>query len=150
MDQSQLIELLGLSASSFRRWRSGLGITPKDSYPEDEQQQFLDLKDYLDQGIGFKEAVAKITGQAPQEDNPIAEALLKRAKSQLDVLNPEAIGKSLVPVFDQRVAISFIKEAKNSKPTAFEQMFGNSLLTLDPSDTIDALILEAAEDDPAA
>lgn len=150
MEQSQLIELLGLSASSFRRWRLSLGLTPKESYNEEEQQQFSDLKDYLDQGIGFKEAVAKVTGIAPQEANPVAEALLERSKKQLDILNPEGIGKSLVPVFDQRVAISFIKEAKSSKPTAFEQMFGNSLLTLDPADTIDALILEAAEDDQVA
>jgi hypothetical protein len=147
MNQSQLIQILEISKPSFRRWRAGLGIAAKDTYSEDEQQQFLDLKERLDSGEKFRDAIAAITGKAPVEENPLGSALIKRAKSQLDSLQPEAIGEYLIHEFDRRVAEAFIKGAKAKKPTAFEEMIrGFDPLALDEGDCLEALLLEEAED----
>ena len=150
MEQFKLVETLGISASSFRRWRGALGIPAKDSYSEEEQQLFLDLKSLIDSGENFKDAIATMSGQPPPEENAFASALMKRAKSQLDALRPEEIGDALVEVFDQRVAIGFIKGAKRKKPTAFEQMVGTfSPLAIEGDDCLEALILEAGDDEVA-
>lgn len=147
MDQLELIELLGISKSSFRRWRGDLGIAIKDSYSEEEQQQFLDLKERLGSKEKYRDAIAAITGKAPQEENPLGSALIKRAKSQLDALQPEAIGEYLIQEFDRRVAIGFIGAAKSKKPSAFEQMIqGFDPLALEEGDYLEALLLEEGED----
>lgn len=150
MDQSTLIETLDISDSSFRRWRKALGIPAKDSYSEEEQQKFLDLKDLIESGEKFRDAIAAISGQPPPEENAFATALMKRATSQLDALRPEEIGDALVEVFDQRVAVGFLKGARRKKPTAFEQMVGTfSPLSIEGDDCLEALILEAADDEIA-
>lgn len=147
MNQSELIEILGISKPSFRRWRAGLGIEAKESYSEDDQQQFLDLKERLDSKEKFRDAIAAITGKAPKEDNPLGSALIKRAKSQLDSLQPEAIGEYLIEEFDRRVAAAFIGAAKSKKPSAFEQMIqGFDPLALEEGDCLEALLLEEGED----
>lgn len=147
MNQSELIEILGISKPSFRRWRTGLGIEAKESYSEEEQQQFLDLQERLDSKEKFQDAIAAITGKAPAEENPLGSALIKRAKSQLDSLQPEAIGEYLIHEFDRRVAAAFIGAAKSKKPSAFEQMImGFDPLALDEGDCLEALLLEEGED----
>lgn len=150
MKQSDLIETLGISAPTFRRWRGSLGITAKDSYSEEEQQKFLDLRDLINSGENFRDAIAAISGEAPPEQNAFTSALVKRAKSQLDALKPEEIGEALVDIFDQRVATGFIKGAQRKKPTAFNQLIGTfSPLAIEGDDCLDALILEAADDEVA-
>lgn len=147
MDQSELIEILGISPSSFRRWRGDLGISVRDRYSEEEQQQFLDLKERLDSKEKYRDAIAAITGKQPSEENPLGAALIKRAKSQLDSLQPEAIGSMLVDEFDRLVAAAFIKAAKSKKPKAFNEMMqGFDPLALEEGDYLEALLLEEGED----
>ncbi|MCT7987634.1 hypothetical protein [Laspinema olomoucense] len=150
MEQAQLIKTLGISESSFRRWRKELRIPAKDSYSDEEKQQFQDLKDLLDSGEKFRDAIATISGQPPSEENPFATALMNRAKSQLNALRPQEIGEALVDAFDQEVAVGFLKGIKRKKPTAFEQMVGSfSPLAIEGDDCLEALILEAADDEVA-
>lgn len=151
MSKEELQQQLGLKTRQWQRWCGALGFSASlESYSQEQINQLQKLRQFLNEKVNFDDAIAAITGKAPAEENDFSSALLKRAKSQLDALKPEEIGKALVSVYDERVAIAFIKEAQKKKPTAFEQIMGNfSQLLIDDEDCLEALILEAGDDEVA-
>jgi hypothetical protein len=151
MSKEELQQELRLKTRQWQRWCGALGFSASlESYSEEQINQLQKLRQLLNEKVNFDDAIATITGQPPPEENAFASALMKRAKSQLDALRPEEIGDALVEVFDQRVAIGFIKGAKRKKPTAFEQMVGSfSPLAIEGDDCLEVLILEAGDDEVA-
>lgn len=151
MNKEQLQEELGIKTRQWQRWCKSLGFSASlDSYSPEQIDQLKKLRDLLREKVNFEEAVTTISGKEPPKENAIASALMKRAKSQLDALCPEEIGEALVDLFDQRVAVAFVKGAQRKKPTAFEQMVGNFYpLAIEGDDCLEALILEAADDETA-
>ena len=57
IDQNSLVKMLGVSAPTFRRWRSALGIQVKKYYSESEELAFYELKNRLEDKDSFEEAV---------------------------------------------------------------------------------------------
>ncbi len=151
MNKEQLQQELGIKTRQWQRWCSSLGFSASlESYSPEQVDQLKRLKELLREKKSFEEAVTLISGKEPPKENPFATALIKRAKSQLDILRPEEIGEALIEVFDERVAIGFLKGAQRKKPTAFEQMVGNfSPFAIEGDDCLEALILEAADDEVA-
>lgn len=148
MTKEELQQQLGIKLRQWQRWCKGLGFSASlESYSQEQIEQLEKLKQLLKEKYSFDDAIAAITGKVPQEDNPLGSALIKRAKSQLDALQPEAIGEYLIEEFDRRVAAAFIGAAKSKKPSAFEQMIrGFDPLALDEGDCLEALLLEEGED----
>jgi hypothetical protein len=60
INQDSLIELLEISAPTFRRWRAALGFRVKRYYSDSEKAAFLDLKNRLEDKEGFDEAVSAV------------------------------------------------------------------------------------------
>jgi len=127
MKQNELIELLGISASSFRRWRAGLGVATKDEYLDSEVELFQSLKAKLDEGLGFNDALAELTGKPADSRNGFSEALVKGFKPQLQK-QADAVGAGLAVAFEDMVWGSFLKHVSRSKGSRFEELADNFIV----------------------
>jgi len=98
MQQAELIELLGISDSYFRKWRAGLGIEPKATYPDNEVEQFTRIKQELDNGLKLPDAIAQVTGRRPEPKQAPG-----RYSNLPGQLQPKTVARALVQQFDQDV-----------------------------------------------
>jgi len=147
MQQTELIELLQIADSTFRKWRGALGITAKSSYPQDEVDLILALKERTEGGMKFNEAVASVTGCPPSNQASSLTEAIAKAKSATIKREAEAVAEVMAQNFEAEIWQQFFKKLKSAKPSSFDDAFLECSLALDSSDTIDAYFLEAADED---
>jgi len=148
MQQAELIELLGISDSYFRKWRAGLGIEPKATYPDDEVEQFTRIKQQLDNGLKLPDAIASITGNPPpsQSGNNFVSAIKKGVGKQL-TQQADMAGAALAECFQEQVFDSFLKHLARGKFDRFEQLIESSTFALDAADPMECYLIEAGDDE---
>jgi len=140
MQQAELIELLGISDSYFRKWRAGLGIEPKASYPDDEVEQFTRIKQELDNGLKLPDAIAQITGKRPEPKQAPG-----RYSNLPGQLQPKSVAGAMVAQFDAEVMQEFFRLL--SQPLTKHEMDRYFQTAIGSDDVLDAYILEAGTDD---
>lgn len=143
MNQQDLIKDLGISASSFRRWRSALGIAAKEVYQTEEIELFQKLKANLNNGLSFDESVANITGKPVNDTNPFNDALVKGFKPQLQK-QADVTGQALALAFEEMVWDSFLKNVSRSKGSKFDECVNNFSLTVDSNEPLEAVLIEGS------
>jgi len=146
MNQSELIQALGIADSTFRGWRSALGIQPKKQYDDSDVERFRALKDATSAGQRFDDAVRDITGNAPQQTNGFVNAVKNGVGRQLNQ-QADMVGAGLAEAFQEQVYTSFLKHLSRGKFDRFEELIENTSFALDGSDPMEAFLIEAGEDE---
>jgi len=147
MNQSELIQLLDIADSTFRSWRSALGIQPKKVYSDSDVERFQALKDDTSAGKRFDDAVRDITGEAPQQQtNGFVNAVKNGVGRQLNQ-QADMVGAGLAEAFQEQVYTSFLKHLSRGKFDRFEELIENTSFALDGSDPMEAFLIEAGEDE---
>jgi len=148
MQQAELIELLGISDSYFRKWRAGLGIEPKATYPDDEVEQFTRIKQALDSGLKLPDAIAQITGKEPasKNSNNFVDAIKKGVGRQL-TQQADLAGAALSEVFQEQVFDSFLKHLSRGRFDRFEELIESTSFALDGDEPLEAFLIEGAVDE---
>jgi DNA-binding transcriptional MerR regulator len=146
MLQPDLIKALGCSDSTFRRWRGGLGIPAKDLYSDEDAETFTQLKQKLDGGVSYADAIAQLTGNPTDTRNGFSDALVKGFKPQLQK-QADAVGAGLAIAFEDMVWGSFLKHVSRSKGSRFEELADNFTLGIDTDEPLEAFLIEGATDE---
>lgn len=147
MQQTELIELLQIANSTFRKWRGALGISAKEVYPQEEIDLIVALKERTEGGMKFDEAIATLTGRPPSNQASSLTEAIAKTKSATIKREAEAVAEVMRQNFEAEIWQQFFKKLKSSKPSSFDDAFLESSLALDSGDTIDAYFLEAADED---
>ena len=140
MNQADLIEALGIADSTFRGWRSALGIQPKKQYDDSDIERFQALKDALGAGQRFDDAVRTITGNAPQATNGFVDAIQKGIGKQLNQ-QADMAGAALAEAFQVQVHAAFLKHLSRGKFDRFEQLIESTSFALDGDDPMEAYLI---------
>ena len=146
MNQSELIQLLDIADSTFRSWRSALGIQPKKVYSDSDVERFQALKDDTSAGKRFDDAVRDITGDAPQSSNGFVDAIQKGIGKQLNQ-QADMAGAALAEAFQVQVHAAFLKHLSRGKFDRFEQLIESTSFALDGDDPMEAYLIEGADDE---
>jgi hypothetical protein len=146
MQQSELIQILEIADSTFRGWRSALGITAKKQYTDEEVAKFSALKDAVGAGQRFEDAVRDLGGgnggcSGNDFSDAIAKGLGKKLTTQADM-----VGQGLSEAFEEMVWDSFLKHLGKSKGSKFEDLANNFSLSLDANDPMQAFLIEGSDD----
>ena len=146
MNQSELIQALGIADSTFRGWRSALGISPKKQYDDSDVERFQALKDAISAGQRFDDAVRDITGNSPEQSNGFVDAIKKGIGKQLNQ-QADLAGAGLALAFEEQVYTSFLKHLGRGRFNRFEELIESTNFALDGSDAMEAFLIEAGEDE---
>ncbi|HEY9874472.1 MAG TPA: hypothetical protein V6D12_13610 [Candidatus Obscuribacterales bacterium] len=147
MNQAELIQALGIADSTFRSWRSALGIQPKKQYDDSDIERFQALQNATSAGQRFDDAVRDITGEAPrQQTNGFVNAVKNGVGRQLNQ-QADMVGAGLAEAFQEQVYSSFLKHLSRGKFDRFEQLIESTNFALDGDDPLEAYLIEAGEDE---
>ncbi|HEY9873932.1 MAG TPA: hypothetical protein V6D12_10875 [Candidatus Obscuribacterales bacterium] len=146
MNQADLIEALGIADSTFRGWRSALGIQPKKQYDDSDVERFQALKDDISAGKRFDDAVRDITGNDPQSSNGFVDAVKKGVGKQLNQ-QADMAGAALAEAFQEQVYGAFLKHLSRGKFDRFEELIASTTFALDGDEPLEAFLIEGAVDE---
>ncbi len=146
MQQAELIQLLEIADSTFRGWRSALGISAKKQYPQEEVNKFVALKDAVSTGQRFEDVVRDLGGNGATSGNGFSDALIKGFKPQLQK-QADAVGAGLAVAFEDLVWSSFLKHVSKSKGSRFEELADNFTLGIDTDEPLEAFLIEGSVDE---
>ncbi|MBD2039703.1 hypothetical protein [Microcoleus sp. FACHB-672] len=145
MKQKQLIQHLSIADSTFRKWRSSLGIPAKTEYTEEEVSKLDALKSRTESGELYENVVADITGQRRSESSGIALALAKHY-TPIIKQTAGAIADDFIQELDREVFAAIGKKLRG-RGASLDQF--ESALFLSEDEPIDALLLEGCTDEAA-
>ncbi|MCL1474417.1 helix-turn-helix domain-containing protein [Argonema antarcticum] len=130
MKRNEVIELLGISDNTFRKWCKAHDIpTNKPKYTENEAGRLQDCQEKMGEGMKWDDYLASI-GKAPQQG--VAAGVTTRYRDSIKELAP-AVAANWWAELDAAVADEIQKQAK--QPSAlFSKVLTGFSLAFTPSD----------------
>lgn len=145
MPRKEVLELLGVSLNTFKKWASAHSIeTNKSDYIDDDIAKLQDCQQKMSGGMRWDDYLRSLGKQSDQTS--VGSALAQRYGKDVEKM-AKPIAATMVQALDNAVANEFRNQLQSSRSTVFTQLVDSFTLELEATNPIALLEGEIVDDE---